>query len=126
MYFGSIDRTLYALRPDSSLKWTYRSSAGIYSAPTIDSQGKVIFGTWSGELLSLDSKNGSVDWVRAVGATIYTSPTVAADGSIYVLDSVGNLVKFSGPVHTPEPSSIFVLIIGLAGLLRVALKYNRR
>ena len=123
IYFGSNDSYLYALNPTGTLKWSYRVLTAVFSPPTIDYHGTVLLGTYTGNLLALDPVTGSVQWQKSVGTTgIYTSPAVASDGSIYVLDSLGKLSKFTGPVNaapisTPEPSSLAALV---GGILAVA------
>ena len=126
IYFGGQDTCLHAVNPDGTVKWLYRTSASIYSSPTIDAAGIILFGTYSGSLVALNP-DGSLNWSRNIGSTIYTSPTIGSDGSIYVIDSLGQLTKYTGPVNapaeTPEPSTMVCLLGAIAAILA---KYKRR
>lgn len=108
IYFGSADLNFYALDPDGNIRWTYWVRDTVYSSPIIDLEGKVIFGTPSGNVFALNASNGAALWTRTIGAGIYSSPAAVLDGSIYILDSAGVLSRLSGPV-SPEPSSLVVL-----------------
>lgn len=125
IYFGSADLNFYALNPDGNIRWTYWVRDTVYSAPIVDREGKVIFGTPSGSVLALNASNGNTLWTRTIGAGIYSSPAAALDGSIYILDNAGVLSRLSGPV-SPEPSSLAVLGGGIFLATVFAIRRSRR
>lgn len=117
IYFGSQDMNMYALDSQGNLKWAYRTGGPIYSAPTITSvvengikKSVIVFGAYSGNLLCLNSTDGTKVWALSAGGTIYNSPVVGSDGGIYVLASDGTLSRYWGAVPaSPEPSSLIAL-----------------
>ena len=117
IYFGSQDMNLYALDPSGHKKWSYRTGGPIYSAPTLDATGVVIFGAYQGILTALDPVDGSVDWTKAVSAGLYSPPLIDRNGSIYTHSTDYVITQFVGP--TPEPSSMLTfgsLLAALGGM----------
>lgn len=99
IYFGSYDSYFYALNPNGTLKWRYKTGGVVESAPTITPDGRVIFGSCDGALYCL-TKSGSFLWKYQTGNTTYgihSSPAVADDGTIYV-------GSFDGYIYALNPN----------------------
>lgn len=100
IYFGSIDRWVYALNHDGTLKWSFSAGHMVDTAsPAIGSDGTVYVGTQGGRLLAL-TPAGTQRWVRDFGtsAPASNSPAIAADGTVYV--KVGD-----GRLHALDPAT---------------------
>ncbi|MEK7449362.1 MAG: PQQ-binding-like beta-propeller repeat protein [Planctomycetota bacterium] len=65
-----------------TLKWSYLTGGEVQSSPAVSAGNKIIFGSYDGNLYSLNA-NGSFNWSYSVGGTAHSSPAVATDGTIY-------------------------------------------
>ncbi|HWR27571.1 MAG TPA: PQQ-binding-like beta-propeller repeat protein [Candidatus Thermoplasmatota archaeon] len=94
IYFGSMgaDHKLYALYPNGTMKWYYKTPAAgiIWSTPTIADDGTVYVGDWNGRLSALD-QNGSLLWQLYRSGEFASSPAIGDDGTIYLGHSGGCL-----------------------------------
>ncbi|MCX6664319.1 MAG: PQQ-binding-like beta-propeller repeat protein [Euryarchaeota archaeon] len=102
LYFGDSSWNVYALYPDGSLKWKYKTGGAISSSPALGEDGILYVGVWDDYLHAVYSTNGTRKWVfYANDANIHCAPTIALDGTIYVgtLWSLGN----GGKVHAVNP-----------------------
>jgi outer membrane protein assembly factor BamB len=61
-YFGSADRTFYAVHPDGSLRWAVPTGEIIDSAGLLDDQGRIYFGSGDGLLRAADAATGHIVW----------------------------------------------------------------
>ncbi len=98
IYFGSIDRSVYALNADGSLQWTFAAGGGIDTAsPAIATDGTIYVGTTTGRFHAL-TPTGTQRWVRDFGSSssASNSPAIAADGTLYV--KIGD-----GKLHALDP-----------------------
>jgi len=92
LYFGDYSWYVYALHPDGSLKWKYKTGGAITSAPALAEDGTLYIGAWDDYLHAVYSTNGTRKWVfYANDANIDCAPTIAPDGTIYIgtLSSLG-------------------------------------
>jgi outer membrane protein assembly factor BamB len=56
IYFGSYDRTVYALNADGSLQWSFATgNGGVYSSPVVAASGAMYVGARDGNLYALGS-----------------------------------------------------------------------
>lgn len=92
IYDYSQDGNLYALNPDGSLKWAFRTTSGPAgsnspkSSPAIGADGTIYFGDLNGQVVALNP-DGSLHWSYPAGCTaVLSSPAIGADGTIYVGD----------------------------------------
>ena len=104
IYIGSVDNFLYAVNPDGSEKWKFRSTNGaaINIAPVIGSDGTIYFEDIVGTLYSMNP-DGTVKWMLdSVGngeiavteddTIIVNTGAYNADGSIKWSRAVNNAV----------------------------------
>jgi outer membrane protein assembly factor BamB len=75
---------LYALNPDSTLKWTcLLESGGNPASPlAIGSDGAIYFGTDAGYFYAV-SPEGTVKWYYPTRNILFSTPAVGSDGTIY-------------------------------------------
>jgi outer membrane protein assembly factor BamB len=94
IYFGSMgtDHKLYALYPNGTMKWYYKTPAAgiIWSTPAIADDGTIYVGDWNGRLSALN-QNGSLRWQLHYSGEFHSSPAIGDDGTIYLGHSSGNL-----------------------------------
>jgi outer membrane protein assembly factor BamB len=90
LYFGDFDWYFYAVNPDGSLKWEYKTGGPIWSTPAIGEDGTVYIGSYDAKIYAFNP-DGTVIWKRSTGGSISSSPVIAQDGTIY-FGTMGNTV----------------------------------
>ena len=94
IYFGTMgeDHKLYALYPNGTMKWYYKTPAAgiIWSTPAIADDGTIYVGDWNGRLSALN-QNGSLQWQIYHSGEFHSSPAIDDDGTIYLGHSSGIL-----------------------------------
>ena len=86
VYFGGIDRSVYALDATGAVKWTFATGGLIDTcSPAIADDGTVYLGSNDGTVYAF-APDGTQKWTRAFGTTapVSNSPALAADGTIYI------------------------------------------
>lgn len=86
IYFGGIDRSIYALAPDGTIKWTAPTGGLIDTcSPAVADDGTVYAGSNDGTLYALNA-DGTRKWTKFFGAIApaSNSPALAPDGTIYL------------------------------------------
>ncbi len=83
IYFGCFDCHLYALFPDGTFKWKYKTEGWIWSAPAIAEDGTIYIGSYDDYLYAL-YPSGTLKWKFNAGGSISTSPAIGNDGTIYI------------------------------------------
>jgi len=84
IYVGSDDKHLYAINPDGTLKWRFKTESDIdYSSPAIGSEGTVYVGSDDKHLYALNP-DGTLKWKFKTGGKVHSSPAIGLDGTIYV------------------------------------------
>jgi len=81
IYIGSFDGYLYAIRPDGSLKWRYKTGDRTYSSPAIADDGTIHVGSHDNYLYAI-YPDGSLRWRYATSGG-ESSPAIGGDGIIY-------------------------------------------
>jgi len=94
VYFGDFWGYLYAVYPDGTLKWRYKTGDTIWSSPAIGSDGTVYVGSYDGYLYAVNS-DGHLKWKTKIGTTS-SSPVIGDDGTIYT-GTMGNKVYAINP-----------------------------
>ena len=93
IYVGSDDGNLYAINPDGTLKWNYKTVGLIRSSPAIGSDGTVYVGSW--DRLYAINPDGTLKWDYITGFVLYSSPAIGSDGTIYVGSSDEKLLAIN-------------------------------
>lgn len=92
IYVGGLD-TLYAIRPNGTLKWWYTVDGQILSSPAVRSDWTgetVYFGSTDGILYAVDD-DGNLKWRFKTDGPIESSPAVDFSGNVYVGSADGYL-----------------------------------
>ena len=90
IYVGSDDNNLYAINPDGSKKWNFKTSGDVYSSPAIGSDGTIYVGSRDNNLYAINPE-GSKKWAFKTGDDVDSSPAIGSDGTIYVGSDDDNL-----------------------------------
>jgi len=84
IYIGSYDRYLYAINPNGTMRWRYKTGGGIKSSPAIAEDGTIYVGSQDAKLYAF-YPNGTKKWSLTIGdGWVHTSPVIDEDGIIYV------------------------------------------
>ncbi len=86
VYFGTLGEQLFALYPNGTRKWSYRSDGLIWCTPAIAEDGTLYFTTWGGYgYVHAVYPNGTRRWLYHDGydSSSLSSPTIGNDGTIY-------------------------------------------
>lgn len=116
IYFGSLDQYFYALNPDGTLKWRYKTGyITELLIPNIDLQGNLyITNNPDGDLFSIAS-DGTLNWkINYDSSFLFKSPAISPDGetiyiagkdsNLYAINLDGNLIwkfKCASFLHPP-------------------------
>ena len=131
IYVGGDDRSLYAINPDGTLRWTFGAGDRIRSSPSIGPDGTIYFGSHDGRLYAVHP-DGTERWsvemhcglpwgcLRADGI-----PSIGPDGTIYMMVDGVYAVDPDGSVlwHFPANQSSAAPILGADGTVYVASIY---
>jgi len=83
VYIGSF-KSLYALSPNLTLKWTYTTGGAVTSSPAIAADGTVYVGSGDSKLYAIHP-DGTLKWSYTTGGYIGgSSPAIGADGTVYI------------------------------------------
>ncbi len=94
VFVASMDKNLYSLRASNGNKNWERDLGGTVVADLeIDENGIIYVGTFSQEILAIDSDNGRIVWSSPTQGWIWGGPTVF-NQVLYVGDEEGNLYAF--------------------------------
>ncbi len=124
-YWGSVDRSVYALDAAGTKTWSMPTLGFVISSPALGSDGTIYIGSFDSKLYALDASTGLPKWTFGTNDHIYSSPALAhdangstseiyiasTDGSVYALDPSGKLLWSydtgepirSSPVLGPSP-----------------------
>ncbi|WP_232015929.1 S-layer homology domain-containing protein [Paenibacillus baekrokdamisoli] len=82
IYMGNVSDTLFAVKPNGSIKWTYKAGGLVNTTPVVGSDGMIYVGADDSKLYAINP-NGTKQWEYALGGTPF-SPIIGTDGMIYV------------------------------------------
>ena len=123
IYFGSWDKSFYALNADGTKRWQFTTPGEIVSSPAIGADGTIYFGSHDRKFYAL-APDGRKKWEFATGGPIISSPALnkdqclyftSVDGCLYALNLDGSLRwrLHTGGVTESSP------VIGLDGTIYV-------
>jgi outer membrane protein assembly factor BamB len=92
IYFGSGE--VYALHPNGTLKWVYKTGDPIFSVPALAADGTIYITSCDHYLYAL-RPNGTLKWKFNTGEIVSASPVIADDGTIYIGHSQGRVFAIS-------------------------------
>jgi len=91
IYFGLMGGyQVYALSPNGSVKWDYKTGYHICSSPAIGEDGAIYIGSSDQYLYALNP-NGTLKWRYKTGGWVKSPPSIADDGTIYFGSYDGHL-----------------------------------
>jgi outer membrane protein assembly factor BamB len=90
VYFGSADSRLYALYPNGTLIWYYKTDGQIFSDPALAADGTIYIASNDHRLYAVNP-NGTLKWKFNTGEIISSSPVIADNGTIYIGNSQGRV-----------------------------------
>ncbi len=82
IYVGTFAGRFWALGPDGSRRWSFKTDREIQSSPAVGSDGTIYFGGRDGKFYAL-SPQGKKKWEFPTGAWVDSSPALGRDGTIY-------------------------------------------
>lgn len=85
LYVGSTDKNLYAINPDGTLRWSFKTDSFIDSSPAFGAKTKTVYaGSWDGKIYALNSETGNLKWFYVTGGPIpSTSITLDDEETLY-------------------------------------------
>ncbi len=117
LYFGSQDKSLYAIRPgatvfSTSLKWKFLAGDWVDAAPAVGTDGTIYAASWDGKLYALRDEGTRVTklWEYTLGAYVFSSPAIGASGTIYVGSGDSSLyaIKPDGTLKWTYPVNDYI------------------
>jgi outer membrane protein assembly factor BamB len=93
VYVGTDDGYLYAVFPNSTIKWEYKINSWV-AAPALDNQGNIYFTSGNGRLYCLNP-DGTLKWNTEHLSAFQYGPVIGDDGTIYALPHIEYLYAFN-------------------------------
>jgi len=94
IYLASMDHNVYALPIGSkNPTWVRPLNGAMVSPPTLSSEGVLYVGTFSNEVVAIDSQSGKIIWEKPTSNWVWASP-VTYDGLVCAADTGGMLYAF--------------------------------
>jgi len=84
IYITSLDKNLYAINPDGTLKWKLDLNEGMWTYVSLGDDGIIYAGSYDSVVYGVNAGGVKVFTSAAVGSLASGVPTIAADGSIYM------------------------------------------
>ena len=94
IYFGGMDFRAYALYPNGTLKWIYKTGDPIWDVPAIAADGTIYITSCDHYLYALHP-SGTLKWRFNTGEIVASSPVIANNGTIYIGHSQGRVFAIS-------------------------------
>ncbi len=83
IYFGSLDKLVYAIDLEGEGKWQTDLGDWVFSSAAIGSDGTIYIGCNNKKLYALNHTNGQIKWEQNLGNMV-SVPVLSDDGTIYV------------------------------------------
>ena len=82
IYLGSTDNYLYAINPDSTLKWKYKTGEYAKCPPVIGADGTIYLACADCNIYALE-RDGNLKWTYEVCLWVRSPPALGPDGTLY-------------------------------------------
>jgi len=93
LFFGANGGGIYGLNArDGTLKWKFPVYGSIYGSSALGSGGLLYTGTTAGQVLALDSSNGSSVAVYEAIEAVWTAPAIRPNNTVVVGDRSGKIL----------------------------------
>ncbi|MBI2472062.1 MAG: Ig-like domain-containing protein [Planctomycetes bacterium] len=90
IYVGSYDSNLYAINPNGTLKWKYKTGDTIESSPAVGTDGVIYVGSNDNKVYAVNP-DGTLKWSYSTGGDVVSSPAVGTNSTVYVGSYDGKL-----------------------------------
>jgi outer membrane protein assembly factor BamB len=90
VYFGSRNSHVYAINPDGSEQWRFKTGGGIDATPSLGADGTVYVGSMDNHLYALNP-DGTEKWRFATQGDVRAMAAIGSSGTLYFGDSSGRL-----------------------------------
>ncbi|MBI5678636.1 MAG: PQQ-binding-like beta-propeller repeat protein, partial [Planctomycetes bacterium] len=107
IYVGSYDSNLYAINPDGTLKWKYKTDDTIESSPAVGTDGVIYVGSNDNKVYAINP-DGTLKWSYTTKDNVASSPAVGTNSTVYVGSYDGNLyaINKDGTLKKDPPPSL--------------------
>ena len=104
IYVGSLDKSLYAINPNGTKKWSCPTAGLISTSPAIAADGTIYIASSGSTLYAVNPTTGAVTWSFALGGSfVYSCPVIGSDGTIYIgAESDGGKIYAINPNGTKK------------------------
>jgi outer membrane protein assembly factor BamB len=90
-YWGSVDRTIFALDPAGAVKWSTQTLGFVTASPAVGGDGTVYSASFDGKVYALDPATGLPKWTFQTRDHIYGGPALSSTGLIVIGSTDGGL-----------------------------------
>jgi len=87
IYIGSNDHYLYALNPDGTLKWKFKTGDGIFSSPAIARDGTIYVGSWDCYLYAIGTSTNLGASAPTKTDLQFGNPNIVINGASKSIDN---------------------------------------
>ena len=101
IFAGSTGDAAYALNPNGTLKWVYRSFGPFWTDPAIASDGTTYWGALDLQVHALSSA-GKSEWTYPTAGFVTSSPTLSEGGTLYIGSFDSNVYAINATTGVPE------------------------
>ena len=100
IYISGSDTNVWAINPDRSPRWEFKTGGFVSSSAAIGADGTVYVGSYDNKVYAIDGDTGTQKWVFPTGGLVASSPAIGSDGTVYVGSMDGRLYALDGTVGT--------------------------
>lgn len=101
IYAGNTGDAAYALHPNGTLKWVFRSIGPFWTDPAIQPDGTTYWGSLDLQAHQI-SPSGQSGWRFPTGSFVTSSPALSESGTLYIGSFDSNLYALNAATGLPE------------------------